>query len=831
MSRAKSDRLVLIIDSDPILSERLRAVLANYQFSVQLFADGNDLLSGPQLFPELIVLCIDPKRLGWALCNRVKKTAQYGSIPMIVSSAEATEKDFEEHRKLRTRAEDYLLKPFSVEELLRRVSALVGLVPADEVESVDENSIEELSVDDAIVEEEELGAGAKPTNQPFGGPGELDDDFDLETESAFAALGAPSTASSRASATSPARAPTPVPKPSFSQLRAATGTKTPEPGSAPAILPTETAVLDGPTREFKYDGGSDMDSMRRALDVAQRRLEDALSETAHWHELRDQLASERDFLVSERDRVLREKNELSKEQAAHLSERDNLVAERNHLLIERNGLALEAESLKARASADTGEYAAKDAKWTAERDQLVRERDQLLNRCNEATANQSVRDHQQTGFLAEQDKLRIAQKQLEQDRGELERQLEVLGAERKEVAAEKARFEATRTALAAEQTQLAEKQRLIEEKSNELSSVFAQKELQSRTAWDSEVARLQLLLEQKEKDAFGLRLLLGKREEQTTGLSERVSSLETEVAGLLALIRVHEREKTGLGTQIDALVAERDGLSEREKSLQQRLEESLRKFVAKCAEFELLQKLSDGEPARQEEALAQQKRQLAEEHERHVAAATQELERVGRELAAQVRGAEEVRRQTLGQIEAQFHRQFSEQVAMAEKALENEQRLHEQRMKVIEQEHRASYRALSVEHEQVKEQAKDLAERLERTMRIAAETQEGMQQKIVMLAKQLEVATGELVPTQNELLMARNREASMTQTVSNLEDQTRRAYQQLLADEDQLNRVRRALQIALAITEENDGQDEGSSQTPMTLHGESPSSATPKTDL
>ena len=72
MSKVRAERLVLIIDNDPVLSERLRAVLANYHFKVQLFADGNDLLSGPQLFPELILLCIDPKRLGWALCNRIK---------------------------------------------------------------------------------------------------------------------------------------------------------------------------------------------------------------------------------------------------------------------------------------------------------------------------------------------------------------------------------------------------------------------------------------------------------------------------------------------------------------------------------------------------------------------------------------------------------------------------------------------------------------------------------------------------------------------------------------------------------------------------------------
>ena len=34
---------------------------------------------------------------------------------MIVTSSEATERDIEEHKKLRTRAEDYLLKPYSID--------------------------------------------------------------------------------------------------------------------------------------------------------------------------------------------------------------------------------------------------------------------------------------------------------------------------------------------------------------------------------------------------------------------------------------------------------------------------------------------------------------------------------------------------------------------------------------------------------------------------------------------------------------------------------------------------------------------------------------------
>ena len=70
--------------------------------------NGNELLVNASLRPALIVLCIDPKRLGWAICNKIKKTVQYQGVPMIVTSQEATDKDFEDHRKLRTRAEEYL---------------------------------------------------------------------------------------------------------------------------------------------------------------------------------------------------------------------------------------------------------------------------------------------------------------------------------------------------------------------------------------------------------------------------------------------------------------------------------------------------------------------------------------------------------------------------------------------------------------------------------------------------------------------------------------------------------------------------------------------------
>ena len=186
-----AERLVVLVENDPVLSERLRAVLSAHNFKVELIADGNELITNQTLRPVLIILCIDPKRLGWAICNKVKRTNQFKDTPMIVTSQEATDKDFEDHKKLRTRAEEYLHKPYSIEVLLSKVDRIVGLRAAasDDAVSLDDAVLEELSIDEAVIEEEiSTGSLMLPKAQ------RVDEQIDVETESAFAAI-APSSVS------------------------------------------------------------------------------------------------------------------------------------------------------------------------------------------------------------------------------------------------------------------------------------------------------------------------------------------------------------------------------------------------------------------------------------------------------------------------------------------------------------------------------------------------------------------------------------------------------------------------------------------------------------
>src|SRR5262245_52765606 len=142
-----SQRFVFLVDADTNLNSHLVGELARYGFRVEAATDSNDLMQRKDDLPQLIVLCIDPKRTGWAVCNRLRKSMTLKSTPLIITSAEATEKDFEDHKKLKTRAEEYLHKPFAVEALVEKIGGLIGMPDPAQVLEIPMES-EELALDD-----------------------------------------------------------------------------------------------------------------------------------------------------------------------------------------------------------------------------------------------------------------------------------------------------------------------------------------------------------------------------------------------------------------------------------------------------------------------------------------------------------------------------------------------------------------------------------------------------------------------------------------------------------------------------------------------------------
>ncbi len=99
---------VLVFESDPAFAGELRTELGRFQCSVQVVDDGNvGLQAASAERPDLILLSIElPRMNGFSVCNKLKKDPQLKDVPLIIMSSESSDETFEQHRKLRTRAED-----------------------------------------------------------------------------------------------------------------------------------------------------------------------------------------------------------------------------------------------------------------------------------------------------------------------------------------------------------------------------------------------------------------------------------------------------------------------------------------------------------------------------------------------------------------------------------------------------------------------------------------------------------------------------------------------------------------------------------------------------
>src|SRR5262245_44716936 len=120
---------VLVFESDPAFAGELRSELGRLGCTVQVVDDGNVGLQVAQSErPDLILLSIElPRMNGFSVCNKLKKDPSLKDVPLIIMSSESSDETFEQHRKLRTRAEDYVHKPITFGDLLARTSPFVVL--------------------------------------------------------------------------------------------------------------------------------------------------------------------------------------------------------------------------------------------------------------------------------------------------------------------------------------------------------------------------------------------------------------------------------------------------------------------------------------------------------------------------------------------------------------------------------------------------------------------------------------------------------------------------------------------------------------------------------
>lgn len=112
---------VLIADDDPLLVQLLEYKLSNRGFRAISVGDGDAALAMAQKeMPDLIVLDgMMPGLDGFEVLRRLKESPETEGIPVVMLTGRKQEKDVVNGLSLG--AEDYLIKPFSPEELITRI--------------------------------------------------------------------------------------------------------------------------------------------------------------------------------------------------------------------------------------------------------------------------------------------------------------------------------------------------------------------------------------------------------------------------------------------------------------------------------------------------------------------------------------------------------------------------------------------------------------------------------------------------------------------------------------------------------------------------------------
>lgn len=116
---------ILIIDDDPAISDLVSINLEMAGYDVQQAVDGiKGQALAVQLQPDLIMLDLMlPKVDGFTVCQRLRRDERTADIPVLMLTALGQIQD--KIQGFDSGADDYLTKPFDVEEMLARVRALL----------------------------------------------------------------------------------------------------------------------------------------------------------------------------------------------------------------------------------------------------------------------------------------------------------------------------------------------------------------------------------------------------------------------------------------------------------------------------------------------------------------------------------------------------------------------------------------------------------------------------------------------------------------------------------------------------------------------------------
>jgi len=118
-------RNVLVVDDEPNIVISITFLMKQKGYEVRTASNGEEALQAlNEKVPDLILLDVMmPKPDGYEVCQIIRATAKWKDIPVIMLTAKGRE--VEREKGFAMGADDYITKPFSTQELVAKVQAIL----------------------------------------------------------------------------------------------------------------------------------------------------------------------------------------------------------------------------------------------------------------------------------------------------------------------------------------------------------------------------------------------------------------------------------------------------------------------------------------------------------------------------------------------------------------------------------------------------------------------------------------------------------------------------------------------------------------------------------
>jgi DNA-binding response OmpR family regulator len=117
---------ILIVDDEPNILLSLQFLMKKAGYDVRTAMDGEQALAEiARAKPNVVLLDVMmPKLDGFTVCQRIRATPEWHDVRIIMLTARG--RDVERDKGLALGADDYITKPFSTNDAIDRVAALLG---------------------------------------------------------------------------------------------------------------------------------------------------------------------------------------------------------------------------------------------------------------------------------------------------------------------------------------------------------------------------------------------------------------------------------------------------------------------------------------------------------------------------------------------------------------------------------------------------------------------------------------------------------------------------------------------------------------------------------